>query len=168
MRRTLAVGVAVLLVAVIGGPAPVDAADGTACSFVLDVSLDPGVSASPGTGTFTSNGETGTADCGFGPGTLGMAGDYGTKDPDSCNGAFNNGNEGRGMAALKVPTADGPQSADFPFTFVYGQRAPDGMAIAGTFESERFSGTLRLIPTSGDCMSVPVTRARVSGQGTFR
>jgi len=42
---------------------PVGAADGTPCTMELDLTTSPGLSASPSSGTFTSNGETGTISC---------------------------------------------------------------------------------------------------------
>lgn len=137
------------------------------CTFALDVSISPGISAQPNSGTYTSNGETGQVDCGAGPGTLGIAGAYGTKDPDSCGTAFTQGNEGTGTAVMKVATADGPQSLQFDYTFVYGQPSTEGGVVSGTFKSERFSGVFYLTPTAGDCFSAPVTKARVTGDGTL-
>src|SRR5207237_9366321 len=57
----------VLIVALLGASAatPVARADdsGTPCAFEADVSLSPGLSRSPSSGTFDTNGESGTLDC---------------------------------------------------------------------------------------------------------
>jgi len=159
---------AVTLTAVLVGPGADRATAESTCEFSMPVSIDPGVGPQPNSGTFTSGGETGTIDCGAGAGTLGIAGAYGTKDPDSCGGAVSNGNEGNGHAVMKVPTADGPQSLEFDFTFVYGQPATNGGVVEGTFQSERFSGAFQLTPTAGDCFSAPVTKANVTGQGVLK
>src|SRR4051794_23774214 len=74
-----------------GGAAP-GSANGqkTQCTFASTITLGPGLSVVPSTGTFSSGGETGTVTCDgpvrgivpTGPGTLGVEGRYGTKDPD--------------------------------------------------------------------------------------
>ena len=144
-----------------GGPA---GAAGTECSFSANVDLTPGVSAQPGNGTFTTNGPTGTIDCGGSSGTLGFDGKYGTKDPDSCGGAFSNGNEGDGSFVLSTPDTGEVQGT---FTFVYGTLSRSGGVVEGTFTGEKISGTFQLTPTAGDCFSSPVSKGRITGQGTL-
>ena len=141
------------------GPA---GAAGTACAFSASVDLTPGLSAQPGTGTFTTNGPTGTIDCGESSGTLGFEGKYGTKDPDSCAGAFYNGNEGDGSFVLSTP---GTGTVEGTFTFVYGTLSSNGGVVEGTFQGEKISGTFQLSPTAGDCFSSPISQGRITGQG---
>ncbi|HYT38233.1 MAG TPA: hypothetical protein VEN99_01915, partial [Acidimicrobiia bacterium] len=80
----------IVLIAVLLGPqvTPAARADdaGTPCAFEVDVSLSPGLSRSPSSGTFGSKGESGTLDCqgnvggqpATGRGTFGAEGHYGT------------------------------------------------------------------------------------------
>ncbi|MEW6473472.1 MAG: hypothetical protein AB1679_14465 [Actinomycetota bacterium] len=170
-RRTLTsfTLVASLILAVTPGQTtPAGAAAESRCKFSMNVDIAPGISLTPNSGTFTSNGETGKADCAAGAGTIGIAGSYGTKDPDSCGGAFSEGNEGNGTFVLSAPTGSGPERVESTFTFVYGQLSTTGGVVAGTFESARFTGTFQLTPTAGDCFSAPVTKALVTGEGTLR
>ena len=143
------------------GPA---GAAGTTCSFGADVTISPGVGAAPNTGTFTTNGPSGTIDCGGSRGTMGFAGNYGTKDPDSCGGAFANGNEGDGQFTLSTPGTGDVAGA---FTFVYGTLSTNGGVVEGTFTSDQFSGLFQLAPAAGDCFSSPITKARITGKGTL-
>src|SRR5581483_3829717 len=71
----------------------------THCTFTSTIALAPGLSVVPSSGTFTSGGETGTVSCDgpvrgivpTGPGTLGVEGRYGTRDPDTCFGGEGEG-----------------------------------------------------------------------------
>ena len=98
-----------------GGGLPVARADdaGTPCPFEVDVSLSPGLSRSPSSGTFDSGGEKGTLDCQgdvggrptTGRGTFGVEGHYGTAGGgDSCKVE---GGPGNGTAHLTVPVKGG-------------------------------------------------------------
>src|SRR5437879_9886367 len=79
----------------------------THCTFTAAIALVPGLSVVPSSGTFSSGGETGTVSCDgpvrgivpTGPGTLGVEGRYGTKDPDTCFGG-----EGEGRFSFTFPT----------------------------------------------------------------
>src|SRR5438128_2228699 len=84
---TITTGWAALVAATAG------AADSpTHCMFTSTITLAPGLSVVPSAGTFSSGGETGTVSCDgpvrgivpTGPGTLGVEGRYGTKDPSTC------------------------------------------------------------------------------------
>lgn len=145
------------------GLGPASAA--TECKFSADVSVTPGFSATPSSGTFTTNGPTGVIDCGGSTGTIGFGGDYGTKDPDSCGGAFSNGNEGEGTFVLSTPATGVVEGA---FSFVFGMLSTSGGLVEGTFTGEKISGTFQLSPTAGDCFSSPVSKGRVTGQGTLQ
>ncbi|MGH8998203.1 MAG: hypothetical protein ACRDY7_02315 [Acidimicrobiia bacterium] len=155
---------AALLAAVTLTPLAPAGAAGTECTFAADIVISPGVGAAPNTGSFTTNGPVGSVDCGGSPGTMGFEGNYGTKDPDSCGGAFVNGNEGDGKFAMNTPA--GGELSD-AFTFVYGTLSSNGGVVEGSFTSERFSGVFQLAPTAGDCFSSPITKARITGQGTL-
>jgi hypothetical protein len=138
---------------------------GQKCSFSADVDVTPGFSATPSSGTFTTNGPTGRVSCGGGEGTMGFQGNYGTKDPDGCGGAFSNGNEGDGTFVMSTP---GTGEVQGTFTFVFGTLSSNGGLVEGTFTGEKFSGTFQLSPTAGDCFSSPVSKGRVTGQGTLK
>lgn len=143
------------------GPA---GAAGAPCTFSANVDISPGVGAAPNTGKFTTNGPSGSIDCGGSPGTMGFEGNYGTKDPDSCGGAFVNGNEGDGKFVLSTP---GTGEVSDTFTFVYGTPSTNGGVVEGRFTSGKFSGAFQLAPIAGDCFSSPITKARITGQGTL-
>src|SRR5262245_6165628 len=126
-RRSVAAVVAVVVALVgcwligLGGAA--GAADTqTHCTFSTTVTLAPGLSVAPSSGTFTSGGETGTVSCDgpvrgivpTGPGTLGVVGRYGTKDPSTCFGG-----QGEGRFSFTFPTATGVGKRSNVFTFSY-------------------------------------------------
>lgn len=168
MIMSFAVVASLVLIDAPATTTPAGAAGEARCRFRMNIDITPGISLTANSGTFTSNGESGPADCGAGAGTIGITGNYGTKDPDSCGGAFSGGNEGNGSFVLSAPTAGGRERVEDTFTFVYGQLSTTGGVVAGTFESARFSGTFQLTPTAGDCFSAPVTKALVTGEGTLR
>jgi hypothetical protein len=161
--------VAVVTVAGLGLPARGQAA-GTPCHFEVDASLAPGLSRTPSSGTFTSNGETGTISC-DGPvngeppssgGTLGTDGRYGLGgEGDSCRSERG---EGDGTMHITVPTVSGGQHLDDPFTMTY---ALEGRRVVGRFTGRRFSGTFEITAARGDCFFDPITRVHLSGDGTL-
>lgn len=115
---------------------PVARADdaGTPCAFDADVSLSPGLSRSPSSGTFDSHGESGTLDCqgdvggepATGRGTFGAEGRYGTAGSgDSCQSKEGRGD---GTAHLTVPVQGGSRHVDDPFTLTY---RVDGRSVVG-------------------------------------
>jgi hypothetical protein len=142
--------------------------DGTPCRFEVDATLSPGVSSRPSSGTFTSNGETGTVTCDgpvngeapTGAGTLGLDGRYGLAGGgDSCR---SNRGAGDGTMKFTVPTASGSQHVDDPFTTTY---ALEGRRVVGKFTGQRFSGTFEITAARGDCFFDPITRVHLSGEG---
>ena len=92
---------------------------------------------------------------------VGVAGRYGTADPDTCT----SGGEGDGTMTMTVPTSDGPQHVEAPFTFTYG--ALQNGLFAVTFRGGQWSGTAEVRPTRGDCVSSSVTRMVAEGRGTL-
>jgi len=171
--RRLVPAVALVLVASSGAVVEARAGEtqeGTPCTFAFDITFSPGVSETPTSGTHTSGGQTGAVECDgpvngkqpTGPGTFGESGRYGTVDPDTCTG----GGEGDGVDTLVFPTADGTETIKSPFTAEWGEISTrGGGVVAGRFEGERYSGTLELTPTDGDCLSRPMTKGRVIGEG---
>jgi len=170
MRQKVIVGLlATISLLPFAGTGPAQAKEQTPCSFKFDSDIAPGLSNSPSSGTHNSNGETGTVDCkgkvngksATGPGKLGVAGRYGTADPDTCT----SGGEGDGTMTMTVPTADGPQHVEAPFTFTYG--ALQNGLLAVTFKGDQWSGTAEVRPTKGDCVNSALTRMTAEGRGTL-
>jgi hypothetical protein len=148
-------------------PPPAMGAVKTNCSFTSTITLQPGFSVVPSTGTFSSGGQTGTVTCDgpvrgivpTGPGMLGVEGRYGTKDPDTCFGG-----EGEGRFSFTFPTATGPgrRSNVFTFTFSLIGLSPSG------FSGDGFGGGFDDVqPEEGDCLIHPVTKILVKGHGTI-
>jgi hypothetical protein len=165
----------VLAVALLGPSATTAVAradeSGTPCAFEVEVSLSPGLSRSPSSGTFDSKGESGTLDCkgdvggqpATGRGTFGAEGRYGTAgDGDQCQSKDGRGD---GTAHLTVPVEGGSQHVDDPFTLTY---RVDGRSVVGEITGQRFSGTFDVTQADGDCLWRPVTRIRIKGRGHLR
>ena len=149
-------------------PIPAARADTkTHCSFTSAIALQPGLSVLPSSGVFTSGGETGTVTCDgpvrgivpTGPGTLGVEGRYGTKDPDTC---FTG--EGEGRFSFTFPTAAGPGKRSNVFTFSFSLIGLSGSGFSG----DGFGGGFDNVePEDGDCLVHPVTKIIVKGHGTI-
>lgn len=150
------------------GVQSVDAAEETHCTGSFIIILEPGLSTEPSTGKHYSE-SPGTVDCDgavngrdpTGTGTLTQEGDYGTNDPDTCQ----SGGEATGTDHLTVPTADGSQKIDSPFTATYGRLSNKNGFFGGEFKGSRFTGSFKLEVLEGDCVSRPVTKARVTFEG---
>ena len=145
------------------GRAPATAATtGTPCTFAFDVVVSPGLSTTKSSGTFTSNGQTGTITVTVTPNaSKGSTGRYGIKNGgDTCQ----SGGNGDGVDNITIPTAGGNQAVTSHFTFVYGALKGGGL-ISGTFTGDRFSGTFDVQLTQGDCVTKPFTKGHVTGKG---
>jgi hypothetical protein len=162
--------VAVLLAGLVAIPAGADET-GTPCTFEVDISLAPGLSREPSSGTFDSRGESGTLDCqgsvggqpATGRGTFGAEGRYGIDgDGDDCR---SNEGQGDGTAHFTVPVEGGTQHVDDPFTMTY---RVDGRSVVGEITGRRFHGTFDVTQADGDCLWRPVTRIRIRGTGHLR
>jgi hypothetical protein len=141
---------------------------GTPCTFEVDVSLSPGLSREPSSGTFESNGESGNLDCrgsvggqpATGQGTFGAEGRYGTDgDGDDCR---SKDGQGDGTAHFTVPVDGGTHHVDDPFTMTY---RVNGRTVVGEITGQRFRGTFDVTQAEGDCLWKPVTRIRIKGEG---
>ena len=127
------------------------AAESMSCTAEADFTATPGLSTSPSSGTYESDGP-GTVDCkSGGKGAITFAGKYGTKDPDSCS----SGGEGAGTVTYKF--ADG--SVDDNADVTYGPF--QGGALGGSFKGSRSSGTFEVTAIEGDCVSKPITKAHI-------
>src|SRR5262245_46438402 len=144
---------------------------GTPCTFEVDMTLSPGLSRTPSSGTFDSKGETGSLDCrgnvggkpATGRGRFGAEGRYGLEGAgDSCRSKAGRGD---GTAHLTVPVEGGSEHVDDPFTLTYRL---DGRSVVGEITGRRFSGTFDVTRADGDCLWRPVTSIRIEGQGHLR
>ncbi|MCA1845531.1 MAG: hypothetical protein LC792_20520 [Actinobacteria bacterium] len=168
IRILLVVAVGLLATAVPLGPAR--SASGTPCRFEVDLIATPGLTTSPSSGTITSQGEKGRIDCDgpvngqrpTGSGTMGADGRYGVQKAYTCH---EDGN-GEGVLSMTIPRAGGSEHVTNNFTYTVGA-LQDNRVFSGTFRSDRFNGTFEARPTEGDCVSSPMTRFRITGQGTL-
>jgi hypothetical protein len=167
-RWSLVVALAAVGQGVAAGPA--SGAQGTRCTGSFIMILEPGLSTQPSTGKHYSE-SPGKIDCdgpvngkkANGTGTLTQEGRYGTTDPDSCQ----SGGEADGTDHFSIPTAGGPEKIDSPFTATFGRLSNKNGFFGGEFKGSRFSGSFKIQPLEGDCVSRPVTKARVDFDGVF-
>lgn len=161
---------AVLAVALVTPPVRAEEA-GTPCTFEVDVTLSPGLSRTPSSGTFGSQGESGRLDCEgevggqpvTGQGTFGAEGRYGTDgDGDDCRSKEG---KGEGTGHFTVPVEGGREHIDDPFTMSY---RVDGRSVVGEIAGERFTGTFDVTRADGDCIWNPVRKIRLVGKGHLR
>lgn len=164
IRPVLAVG---LLTAVLS-TAPVSGAQQpTECNTTTVLNFRPGLSETPGSGTY--NAREGTEECNgpiqgeqpTGPVSVDLDGRYGTSDPDTCS----EGGEAWGVAKHNVPTKDGTKTFTVIYTVKFG--GISGGLVSGTFNGDYFSGTFTFRPVQGDCISAPVTKAELKFKGTW-
>jgi hypothetical protein len=139
------------------------------CFFELTMSLNPGLTVTPGTGTLSTGGETGSISC-YGPvrgalpagvGTMGVDGRYGMAGGDSCAGGV-----ASGRGAFTVPTASGPKRIEGPFVVNYYSTGVGYFTAVTDDGTVNFSGTVEFSPVVGDCLNSPMTVIRVVGQAT--
>ena len=161
----------------LAGTAPASAYRETHCTFAYYISLSPGLSTQPSSGSLTvtdGRGSTGI-DC-HGPvngqhptgnGTMSIDGNYGTEQADSCASGILGGGEAKGVNIITVPTSSGTQKVINNVTFTYGQPSSRGV-VSGTFEGDHYSGTFGLWPTEGNCITRPITKAYITGEGVLR
>lgn len=146
------------------GVSPATAQQPTHCVGEFDVTISPGLSNSPSSGTFTTNGETGSITCdgpvnGYQPtgvGHRGEQGNYGINGPDTCA----SGGEGDMALSFTIPTTGGDQRITDTGTFTYGPLEGGG-TYGGTYTSKRMRSTFQVTPLEGDCATSPITRAHV-------
>jgi hypothetical protein len=159
--------VVVALLGVGGGVQPASGAEGAKCSWTFVILLDPGFSMEPSTGTHRSE-QPGGLDCDgsvdgrpiTGRGTVTDEGPYGTDDPDSCM----MGSEGTGTDRIMVPTAQGLQQIVSEFTYTAAKMS-NGGPFRGEFKGTRLDGEIELKVLEGDCVTKPITKVEVKGQG---
>jgi hypothetical protein len=163
IRIALIIGIAVL--AAVGSAAiPAGAASGATCAAKSGVTLKPGISQTPTTGTFASKpggviacaGEINGVQVG-GQGTLSFSGTYGANGGDTCNTGA-----GAGKLTAVVPKAGGGTLkvvATFTFT-----RAGTDVVVQGKSGTATLAADLQFLPDPGQtCATVKVTSATVAG-----
>lgn len=166
-RMLLVAGLGLAMLVPVGR---VEAQQKTTCEARADFDFKPGFRREGNSGTFTTNGETGTVTCDgpvngkmpTGPGTYGAHGDYGTKDPDDCSNA-----EGIYLNSITVPTADGPQTVKNKGPWVVGVFRGSG-AFGGEFKGETADGTFEATPKEGDCVTSPMTKLDITLRWTLK
>ena len=122
-------------------------AESMSCTAEGDFTVNPGLSANPSSGSFSS--DPAPLNCKGIKGTMTFAGNYGTKDPDSCS----SGGEGTSTTTYKF--TDGTVTDEVQFTYGPFQ----GGALGGSFKGPRSSGTFEVTSLEGDCVSRPITKA---------
>jgi hypothetical protein len=164
-RTCLLVGALAVLTAF---PAPAHGLVALPAECVLDVVIftTPGLSSTtPGLSEGRVGDGRGTVDCRglvdgqqvTGPGTYanvfrfgpGPAGDF------SCAQGG-----GTGAQTFTIPTTAGPVTRAEQFSFTW-------VGPTGRFGGASLSGTFEFIPLTGDCVTSPVSRAAVRGQGVL-
>jgi hypothetical protein len=123
------------------------AAESMSCTAEGDFVVNPGLSTEPSSGSFGS--EPGPINCKGTKGTMTFAGNYGTKDPDSCS----SGGEGTSTNTFKF--TDGTVTDKVEFTYGPFQ----GGALGGSFKGSRSSGTFEVTSLDGDCVTKAITKA---------
>ena len=152
--------VAVLIASLSLVASPAQAADNAICTASMPVTFSPGLTLTAGPSTFTTQGATGTIDC---HGSL--QGKQITGSGTLVNGGVNNGGTcaqgtGTGQFLAQIPTVDGLVALSGPFTFQY-------LGVVGTFTGSTFSGTFQFLPTSGNCLTAPMTQALLLAEGVI-
>lgn len=145
---------------VLAGPTAT-AADEVHCSGVHELTLSPGLSIQPSTGTFKD--QFGRMEChgpingrsSTGAGSYADSGRYGTRDPDTCQ----DGGEGDGVFTSVIPTNDGDVVLTASYTFTYGDFTSNPGYVSGQFSGDGVHGTFKIRPLEGDCITKAVTRA---------
>lgn len=156
-RKLVAVAT-IVLAAFAGAAVPAGAQGEVQCRWEIDIALAPGLSVEPSSGVFHSGGETGPITCGDRTGKIGNDGRYGTAGPVTCT----SGGEGWGVLSYTFPDGNTKDT----FTVKFGALSQGQMSA--TFEGEHLSGRVTFTPTEGDCVTAPVTRGRLDGEGVYR
>jgi hypothetical protein len=146
------------------------AAGDTLCVNEFEITPSPGLSSAPPTGTFTSNGETGTATCDgpvhgvqpTGPGRHGESGRYGLAGPETCS----SGGVVDWTFSTTLPTSGGDLHLAGTVKGAYGMLQGGGV-FGGTMTGEGTHGRFTATPIDGDCVTAPITRIRVRCEQWF-
>ena len=141
----------------VAGGSPRGASAAAVCSFEEPNSFSPGVSMTAREYTFTTGGQTGKITCNgdiagqqiTGPGTL-------SDDGRADGGSSCLSGTGTGEYRLQIPTTGGRVELQYPYFFSY-------TLGLGFFGGRGFQGSFNIVPTKGNCLTSPVTEARLRG-----
>jgi hypothetical protein len=147
------------------GSAQPAATTSAVCSSRFTVMIAPGFRVTPGSGTITSHGETGTIRCTgmiaghrvTGPGTVGLDETY------TAGGCLSH--VGTGTATITVPTTAGPKHFVGAAT---SRRTALLLRAEVRFPGAQFSGIGLAIPLRGTCVLTPMRQALLSVTGTLK
>jgi hypothetical protein len=156
LRPIACLGAALMLSAPTAWPAQAAGETSAICSVLMSVQFSPGLTMTPGSGTKGTDGESGSISCQgringhdvTGAGTFGFEGTY--TDATCLSG------RGSGTYSWTVPTDAGQMRFEGTFSQTW-------VGLVFQIEAEqpgaRFTATAVGVPTEGDCVDTPVTRA---------
>jgi len=135
------------------------------CTNLFTITISPGFSMTPSSGTVTTHGETGSISCVgeidghrvTGPGTMGIYENYTTV---TCPSSVI-----QGTISITVPTTDGIKHLNGA---LHVRRTALVVQPEAQFDGgERFSGIGVVVPIQGDCFLAPMRRALLSVTGSL-
>ena len=136
------------------------------CSMSFPSYFSGGLSTTPNSGRFDSAGETGTIDCvgKIGGHTVTGPGSFGFEGTLTDSGCLSH--KGSGISYFTVPTDAGPVHVSGGGFTVTGVGVFGG--VDATHPGVRFVGSYLLVPINGNCVTEPLTEARVLMNGSLR
>lgn len=164
----IAAVVSALATATLLAVAPAHATDGTSaiCTNRLPatITITPGFSMTPSSGTITTNGQTGSIACAgnigghrvTGPGSIGI--------DETYTHATCTSHVGSGTVSVTIPTTAGIQHLSGALT---ERRSALVLRADVRFSGGRFSGIGSVIPTLGNCFVTPLRQALLSVTGVL-
>jgi hypothetical protein len=167
--RRIAVALATLATAALFAAAPAHAADATAALCTnrspSTITITPGFSLAPSSGTITTNGQTGSITCigkiaghsVTGPGSIGIEEAYADGTCTSHTGS--------GTVSVTIPTTAGIQHLSGALT---ERRTALVLRADVQFPGGHFSGIGIVLPTVGNCFVTPLRQALLSVTGWLR
>jgi len=146
------------------GSAQAAATTSAACTGQLTLTIAPGFSVTPSSGTLTSHGQTGTITCTgsidgqrvTGPGTVGLDETYARGD---CLAHV-----GTGTVTATIPTTGGAKHLVGAAT---SRRTGLALSAEVRFPGARFSGVGLAGPLQGSCLLTPMRQALITVTGTL-
>jgi hypothetical protein len=134
------------------------------CTVEAEDALSPGLGLNPTSGTFTGGPApltcTGAVDGKqiTGPGTWAYTGRYGLSRPYGCGDTSGDYVQ---RTTVTLPTAAGPVRLVSDGSGTFGP-LQGGSVLGGILSGPRLRATFGVLPTEGNCVSAPLTRARCS------
>jgi hypothetical protein len=166
LRRMRILGALATLAIALCATAPAQAASATSafCVSNFTATFTPGFSPTPGPGTMSTNGETGSFSCVgkidgdrvTGPGSIGVEASY----TGECLS-----HRGTGTVHIVVPTTAGAKDMTGTLTV---RRTGLVVRPAVQFSGVRFRGIGVALPAEGDCFVTPLKRGQILLLGVMR